>query len=256
MTIIEPLYRRLGVVSTLWLAGMAASSTLAQQPVVREAESILVDHQLDEPKRVAPPTVVAAPELSPYAASNHSGSYGFIDRDCRNSQYGRCRHNGFKSAMQDCHWGYPEEFIERPFGGPVRKVLNTQIASGLAAQLVLYRFDFDGDRLSPGGMRHAWRISDKMQLVTAPVIVEPTGNRALDLARRDQVIVFLQQVAQIPIVPDNVVIGYPPVNGLDGDEAIAIQQAVIRNLQMGGAPVYNPEFGEGDSNSGVNSVNP
>jgi hypothetical protein len=138
-------------------------------------------------------------------------------------------------ALRESHWGYPEEFIKRPFGAPVRAALGAQVANGRAAQMVLYRYDFQDRELNAAGRRRALWIVDSMRFVAAPVVIEPSGDEALDRARRKSVIGFLQHTAEFPVVPNAVVIAEPAARGFNGEDAVRIQTNLLKQTQNGGA---------------------
>ena len=143
-----------------------------------------------------------------------------------------------KPRLAWSHWGYPEQFIDPPLGATVAAPAQIQIANGQAAQMVLYDYDFfergsQAATLNPSGHRKLDRISQWAESNPAPIIVERlTGNDELNEARRQYVIDELQKLpARIPEM--RVVVGEPSVARLNGDEATAIYQSLLRRTQTG-----------------------
>ena len=151
-----------------------------------------------------------------------------------------------RRAYKDYYWGNVPEFNERPFGSQMLAVRDMQIANGLAAQLALYEYDFvdpavvkPGDavsaaRLTQRGEFQLRTIADKLQLVHSPVIVQPTGDRALDAARLDFVVARLQSLVPFPVLEESVVLGVPNLRPLDGVESLILYNNLLKQTSAGG----------------------
>jgi hypothetical protein len=159
-----------------------------------------------------------------------------------------------KPALQASHWGYPENFIERPFGSDVLQAEQMQIVNGLKDQQVLYHYDFLPDQpatLSPRGRYQLLKIVRRMEIATAPIVIQTAiTNPELDNARRDHVIAVMQQ-AGVDVVPEMVVVDYPPLPGLQGTEGMLIYNNLLGQTQDRGSA-----FGGGGGGSGAGVVVP
>lgn len=151
-----------------------------------------------------------------------------------------------KPALQASHWGYPEEFCERPFGSFTRANLCGQMRNGLEDQLILYRYDFvdeslpEAYQLKPRGRYELAKIIGLLQepnLVQCglpPIYIEETvGQPQLNEARRQHV---LQQfeLMEFPVPAEHVVVGRANAPGISGDESLQIYMNLMRQWQMGG----------------------
>lgn len=130
-----------------------------------------------------------------------------------------------KPGLQAGHWGYADQFCERPHGSYARYYMQTQTWNGLADSLVLYRYDFEGLRaidLSPRGRYQLKKIATAAIPAGLPIVIQPSGiSNTLDQKRQEQVLLQLQQLG---FAPDAAVvqIAHPQAPGLDGPEAQAI----------------------------------
>ena len=160
-------------------------------------------------------------------------------------------HNVFVPRKTAWYWGYSEEFCERPFGTYARAALNTQVVNGLAAQIVLYRFDFRDPaatsteraaKLNFRGHERLIKIVEKLKYVVAPLTIEMSGDKELDEMRRQYVIDFLQDDLEFPLPEESVVIGRPTARGLDGEEAFSNYQNLMLQTKHTGA--FSPDLKE------------
>jgi len=138
---------------------------------------------------------------------------------------GRWWHYRAKPRLQASHWGYAENFHERPFGTVVREHLQAQVFNGLADQMVLYQYDFsDGpapavSQLNPRGrerLRELARMSNEMGL---PITIERARNNVVvDHAHRRAVLRELDRQG-IRLSPEMVVVAKPRAFGIGGEDA-------------------------------------
>ncbi|MCO6457241.1 MAG: hypothetical protein J5I93_18240 [Pirellulaceae bacterium] len=126
-----------------------------------------------------------------------------------------------------------------PLGATVLSHFQAQVDNGAAGQLVLYRFDFhneqnsDHSRLNPYGLRRLRKMAALLSFSGLPLIVEETVETPqLNAARREQVIRALAEMS-VAVDPQRVVLGDPPVHGLDGTEAPLIYENLLRQTVNG-----------------------
>ncbi|MEK6233713.1 MAG: hypothetical protein N2C14_03290, partial [Planctomycetales bacterium] len=69
--------------------------------------------------------------------------------------------NYWKPGLQESHWGYPEEFGERPLGASVYSHMRTQVANAEAGRMALYEYDFveNSQELNSRGMLQLEKIA-------------------------------------------------------------------------------------------------
>jgi hypothetical protein len=172
---------------------------------------------------------------------------------CQRCGCGRCGHHGYL-------------FGADPFGFCVCGALNAQISNGLAAQLVLYRYDFNnapatagGDSidpadLNPRGRRQLLKVAELLNgLAMPPVIIEASDNRQFDEARRQKVITSLAELMGSPVPEEWVVIGEPIANALNGEEAAIIHDNLLRQTEERGLYDANDRSSEQNNGQGFNS---
>ena len=158
-----------------------------------------------------------------------------------------------KPLLQYTHWGYPEYFEETPLGTSLRAHQRAQISSGYAARLVLYQYDFcdGGVTLNPSGQR---RLRD---LVTGfecwahhRLLIEATPDRPqLAVARRNHVTKMLHDSG----IPAQVEVGVPTGFMPMGDEALLMNQNLLRQVRTGGGSISMPSGGGGGGGGGGQS---
>lgn len=123
---------------------------------------------------------------------------------------------------------------EPPFGTSYHAAMQSQIAKGEAALMVLHHFDFvpcQGE-LSFRGRLRLQEIARRALHNPFPIIIEASRHDPnLDAARHAAVIAELELM---PIPAERVVIGPSPARGMDGLDAELIHQNLLR-LTGGGA---------------------
>jgi hypothetical protein len=130
---------------------------------------------------------------------------------------------------------------EMPFGASVKAHMNMQIANAKAASAMLYEYDFcdtpaNADKLNAHGFKRLEEIARGMQgCCPQTLVIERTaGNRALDAARRQYVLKVLDQLDAL-LPEDLVVIGDAETRGLNGADALKIQEGLMEQTERGGA---------------------
>jgi hypothetical protein len=136
--------------------------------------------------------------------------------------------------MQDCYWGYPEEFCERPFGMYNHAALDAMIGNGLGDYLILYQYDFhDGSQgvasqLNYAGITRLQRIVRMLRgnPRSSIVVVETIpGELRLSRARQQEVAAQLVRMG-VDERTATVMLGRPR-RGLLGDEAVGNYRNMI-----------------------------
>lgn len=220
----------------LWLAMAAWLPAVAQEVPLPPAEPA-----------AAEPAVPATASLSDSAVCVECApSGGILSRWYR-------RH---VARAQEKYWGYPEEFEDAPLGLMVNSHIATSVASGYAARMVLYQYDFypGTDQLKPRGKQQVKKIASWLPLNQFPVFVEPSGQTArLDEARRQAV---WRELADAPyeIPLERVIIGYGASRGLGGLEAQAVDRNRLSQTTARGAAGGVGGGGGVDAGFGAGSV--
>lgn len=128
-----------------------------------------------------------------------------------------------------------------PLGASLDHYFGRQIYNGNRARQVLYHYDFgswngDPSRLNIYGLRKLRRMVPLMEATGAPIIVQSVPERpALAEARRSHVLEVLQSRLGVPVDENQIVVGVPPVPGLEGFEAMEIYANQVETLRSQGA---------------------
>jgi len=145
-----------------------------------------------------------------------------------------------KCQHQNSHWGFPEEFCERPFGSSAGYYLGTQISNGLAAQMKLYHYDFfaadsmASSKLTARGRYQVQKIARLLEQHPGPIVVQRTlGQPELDESRRQAVLNAVTELGY-PIVPEQVVADYNIKPGISAVEELLMQQTLIEQTTVRG----------------------
>ena len=183
------------------------------------------------------PQEIAQPTYLGYGLDECNYGMDFIGRHCYPSWRAKC---------QAKYWGYPEEFCERPFGSLVHAQLAAQINNGMAAQMVLYRYDFIPGQasLKPRGEIQLRKMANVLLFHAFPLIIEGTGTAALDQARRESVTVFLASL-DCSVTEQQIVTSGWLTRGLSGEEALRIYQNRLKQTESRGL-----DGSQGGSSSG------
>lgn len=146
--------------------------------------------------------------------------------------------NYWKPGLQEHHWGYPEEFGEKPLGYFVYGHMRTMVANGEASRMVLYEYDFHENKrgLTSRGLLQLERIAYMSPRNFFPIIVERSSpsNPQLDEARREAVLEALAQ-GNFPVPPERVLVGRPQAHGLPGDQSETLYTNQGQSIQQRGA---------------------
>jgi hypothetical protein len=204
--------------------------------------------------RLPPSVMVEPPSLPPVGGMSNSDAtcpaYGPAPA-CPTGPIGRWYHCRAKPALQESHWGYPEQFCIRPFGSYMRAAVVAQVQNGIAAQLALYQMDFvtpdglPGVQLNAKGLRRLEKISELIPLSLCPLVIEVNEvDPTLNAARRAHVIALLEQsFGEFP--DERVVVGRPTARGLTAPEAIMIQENVLLQMRSGASNSFSGAISSG-----------
>lgn len=228
MTSPRPIFSRWIVPACLAVAGAGAHAT-AQEPVdlpaLPDAPALVMTPApaFVAPEAVAPPPVVAG---APTCTPGHCSHRSILARR-------RC-----KRHLQEVFLGFPEEFERPPLGAMLHDVNVAQVRKGEAAALTLRAYDFTAGSasLNTRGTDRLAAIASRLPVTFAPVIIERSGDMALDAKRREMVLDALADGA-FPIPNQRVVIGPSPSHGLRGDEAVILHQGLLFRTETFGPPV-------------------
>lgn len=189
----HPLFRNLGTTMKrgLWtmLGLMVASLGTAADPA--PLPQVLPMTEARESAPVAKPVTTPT---SPVAGSDTTNGQTGITAGCYT-----CGTDGH-SGKGCCDW-----FCRRfpcactpatpvpPLGDAVRQTFNTQVVNALGEYFVIYREDWLKltSTLNPTGMRHFDGIVRRLHRGLSPIKVEPTGDVAVDEARRAALVKLL-----------------------------------------------------------------
>jgi hypothetical protein len=236
-----------------------AAMALAQGPGAPASPRVVVPEPVVEPSpAVAVPVSEEPTPMLPQIKSSAHGPTGCRQQQgcCPNDACPGRRHGRLfrlKLRLQESYWGYPEEFCELPLGARLYAHLNTQVANGMAAQMVLYRYDFcdgiwnDAAKLNQHGRKRLKQMVRMLQCDLHPILVEDIPEEpGLSAARRDHV---LKSIAELGFtVPEEwVVVGEPQSAGLSGEEAIIVYQQML-------APPPPSSSGEGPGMGALQNV--
>jgi hypothetical protein len=144
---------------------------------------------------------------------------------------------GKRYPLQECFLGFPEEFEAPPLGLSVNLQIQTQVANGVAAGMVLYRYDFVGctAALNLKGRDRLAKIAALLPHNFFPLVIERTPE-APELAEARRVAVLAELAhGPFPVPPERVVIGPPLAHGLAGVEAVLINENLMRQTAAQGA---------------------
>ncbi|MFO0902874.1 MAG: hypothetical protein U0939_07735 [Pirellulales bacterium] len=142
--------------------------------------------------------------------------------------------HGIKYALQDCYWGFPEYFEERPLNLYNQRAFAAMIGNGQGDFLVLYEYDFhDGKTGNPSQLNEAGyaRLQRIVRMVkgqprTSAVVVEALpGQERLNRERQQEVAAML---ARFGVSERSALVSLgKPRRGLLGDEASPVYRNMI-----------------------------
>jgi hypothetical protein len=90
-------------------------------------------------------------------------------------------------------------------------------------KFVIYQYEWTqgGDHFGPAGRRHIEAISQRLEGVPYPVLIEKSEDTNLDDSRRKYVIAMLTSMG-VAEAERRVILGYSEAEGLDGTEAVRL----------------------------------
>jgi len=142
-----------------------------------------------------------------------------------------------KPKLQDSHWGYCDQFCERPFGVAVTGHFQRQIINGLGQQMLLYEYDFQDTTLETLSLRGRYqleKIAQRSQQGLGPIVIASAGiNEQLDMARRQSVELELRKLG-IHVAEGQVVVRRQPRSTVNAYESQLIQRNREQGVQLRG----------------------
>jgi len=142
-----------------------------------------------------------------------------------------------KPKLQYSHWGYCDQFCERPHGVAFQGHFQRQIVNGLNQQMLLYEYDFldvDADELNPRGRYQLEKIAQRYHHGLGPIsIASAELNPQLDAARRQAVARELNRMG-LAVGPDQVFVRRQPQSTLNAAESLSIQRNREQGVQLRG----------------------
>ena len=181
-------------------------------------------------------------------------------QSCRYSQKNSVVRENIRRCMARSRYIYertllgdPRLFCERHFGSYVNSVVRAQIGAGQQKQMVLFRYDFQQTatgqptaQLKNTSLMELERIGKSMLQTGMPMVIERTGNTALDNRRR---VVVAQTLATLGFEAntDSVLAERPVAVGQSGVEAEMQHRARIGPALRG---VQDPASGGGSDSGG------
>jgi hypothetical protein len=143
-----------------------------------------------------------------------------------------------QNTCSDCNGRVPRGLLPAPTGTFTREYYHAQAQKAEADDFVIYNQEWylGGRDLGPYGAYHVGQIAKRLPEVPFPVVIQPSTDAQLDLARRDLIIMKLAECG-IPQPDQRVVLGFPDAEGLYGEEApfVHYRQFFNRNANRGGA---------------------
>jgi hypothetical protein len=198
---------------------------------------------------VSPEPIGAAPVAQPCPSPQASTEGQNVSRACPaqqgngNGAAAEGRYPGPVKRFQDYYYGGSpwrctnNNCCNVPLGARVYDMMSVQINNGLAAQRVLYHYDFcdsqsaQAAELNVHGRKRLLTMARVCGCGGSPIVIEASPCEAgLDAARLQSVVALLQLVA--PGTPrESVVIGDPQPRGLGGVEATQIYENMLRETK-------------------------
>ena len=212
---------------------------------------------------VAPPGAIAAPGYAepvpqPQADGGKGKGYcsacnGHDGCGCGRGLRGRIRHHHMY------YFGYdPEAWVE-PFGTNTVSHLEKQVASGVAARMTLYAYDFDTSaagktvKLNPRGWQQLAKCVDLANRSDFPIVIESSPYSKGDEPMRRQAVLDALRAMGSTVAADRVVVTQPVARGLSGDESMIIYDNLLQQTQARGVVVGSVNFTSGSSSSDSDS---
>lgn len=166
-------------------------------------------------------------------------------------------HRVLKPKLQASHWGYCDQFCERPFGPAVSAHFQHQIVNGLAAQMMLYEYDFQevgnarSDGLSLRGRSQLERIAGRYQQGLGPVVIATDfSDPRLDEARRKAVERELKTLG-VQVRAEDILVRSTPKPSYNAYEGLFQQRNREQMIMSRGAGVLSGVNSGGSGSAGA-----
>jgi hypothetical protein len=200
----------------------------------------LPDDAIMMPSTTSGPVPVPAPtRVISSTTHGHAG--------CSSGSCGKCKEPGlldrikykwthyWKPELQESHWGYPEEFCEKPLGYFVYAHNRTMVANGEAARMMLYHYDFVRNEveLTSRGQQQLAKIAYMLPRNYFPLAIQSTPEDPGLAERRRQYVLELLAAAEFPVPAERVVVTGPISYGRQGYEGEPSQALMLQILTSG-----------------------
>jgi|GEM_PF-5047017 len=142
----------------------------------------------------------------------------------------------YKPGLQETHWGYPEEFCEKPLGYYTSANFKTMVANGEASRMVLHEMDFvRGEaRLNERGREQLAKMAHMLPRNFFPLIIAQSGDdMTLADARRTAILGLLNE-SGFAVPEQRIVLATPLSRGLVGTEGEIIANTYFGSFEAGG----------------------
>jgi hypothetical protein len=123
-------------------------------------------------------------------------------------------------AQQPCSDHKEPPIMLDPLGQHVNRFISVQTANAAPARFIFFPNEWfmGGYELGPMGSRHLLAVAHAPSNPNSPIVVEASGNRTLDEARRLQLVLDLQRLG-MQDADHRVVVNLPSGEGLRGEQA-------------------------------------
>jgi hypothetical protein len=122
----------------------------------------------------------------------------------------------------------PPGAIPQPCGTYACQWINSEMARAEQDYFVIFQYEWAADptKLSPFGQKHVAQLARRIDRVTFPIVIESSPDESVNLARQAAVLDALAK-SQVMINPERVIVGQSEAEGLYGEEAPGIAEAML-----------------------------
>lgn len=148
----------------------------------------------------------------------------------------------------------PPGALPAPNGFFIRQWEARQRAKAALDFFVVYRHEWlHGALLGPYGAHHVGKIAHRLPETTAPVVIEPDLDPAVNAARV-QTMINLLTAKGVADAPARIIVGQPMAEGLYGDEAQRVYFQILGGGLRGGGGLGGFGGGLGGFGRGIGGI--